>query len=766
MPAAADTRADIRLPAEDFREAVVDLAAIFHVSIGGTDPALCGRRAPALSGRLSAREAYARLFAGSACMAVPVGDGLFRIVPVPPRPAASPPPAPPAVSEVVVTGYRRALKIGQVPGAVSVASPARLARYPDDLASALRRIPGFTETNLGPGRDKIMLRGQSDGVFTGRTQTGVALYLDDTPISYDAPDPDLLLTDMERVEVLEGPQGALYGAGSISGVVRLVTRPADKNRYVQGIAVSGALTRHGGPSARAEAMVNLPLLPGKAGLRLVAYDDQAAGFVDDTAIGKRDINHTNRVGARLAVTADPAPGWQASVLVAGQSIDTANSQYVGGDIGPFTRAVPVAEAHDNDFGDTAFGLTGTVGGLALKISLNHLHHHWDSVYDATPIAAAAGLPAGTAIRYSDRSQVELDTHEVSLASPPDGRVRWLAGLYGASSLETDTPDLVAAAGGTTVFAERRFDSVHSRALFAELDYDLTSRLVLSAGLRLAADRHTTTSRRQSLTGAGAVDAATTSGHVSHSLSAVYRFGNRLTAYVQAAEGYRNGGVNTTWLGSQAAGPESYGGDELNTYEAGLRWTGDGRREAQLAFSHTLWRNIQSDQLQASGLPVTVNVGDAVVSNLEGHVRWPVTGGVAVESALQWTFPRLTRANPAFAMTDDAGLPYVSGIGGTFAVDWDGHAGPLPARAGAELTYVSRSHLNFGQLQAVTMNGVARLDLSAAIRFRAGELGLRLDNALDTQGNSFAYGNPFSLASVRQSTPLRPRTLWLSWKTGY
>ncbi|MFH7396949.1 TonB-dependent receptor plug domain-containing protein, partial [Pseudomonas syringae group genomosp. 7] len=85
------------------------------------------------------------------------------------------------------------------------------------LADIGFQVAGLTTTNLGPGRDKILLRGLSDGAFTGQTQSIVALYLDEVPITYNAPDPDLRLADLERVEVMRGPQGTLYGGGTIGG---------------------------------------------------------------------------------------------------------------------------------------------------------------------------------------------------------------------------------------------------------------------------------------------------------------------------------------------------------------------------------------------------------------------------------------------------------------------------------------------------------------------------------------------------------------------
>src|SRR5213076_1146627 len=95
--------------------------------------------------------------------------------------------------------------------------------------------------------------------FTGRTQSTVGLYLDDVPITYNAPDPDLRLADVEQVEVLRGPQGTLYGSGSIGGIVRIVTAKPDPADFASSATVEAAGTRHGAGSGGVEGMVNMPL---------------------------------------------------------------------------------------------------------------------------------------------------------------------------------------------------------------------------------------------------------------------------------------------------------------------------------------------------------------------------------------------------------------------------------------------------------------------------------------------------------------------------
>src|SRR5213076_1924602 len=183
--------------------------------------------------------------------------------------------------------------------------------------------------------------------FTGRTQSTVGLYLDDVPITYNAPDPDLRLADIERVEVLRGPQGTLYGSGSIGGIVRIATAKPDPSGFAAAAGAEAMINEHNDRSFGGEAMLNLPLAHGRAAVRAVAYLDELAGYLDNPVLRGEDTNRGRRSGVRLAaVTALPG-GWQAQAGLTRQAIETDDSQYVTGD--RLSRDTRIREPHDNDF---------------------------------------------------------------------------------------------------------------------------------------------------------------------------------------------------------------------------------------------------------------------------------------------------------------------------------------------------------------------------------------------------------------------------------
>ncbi len=770
-PAVAAETFQLDLPAQSPATAVTAIATAMRISVGGVSPDLCGAKVPPIIGRFTPQAALAAALGNGRCTFDRVDDKTFRIrlrpVPSPPAPRQSgPPPPATAPTTVLVTARRRIEPLTSARADVSVISGDALGDDDLSLQAVARQSAGMTVTNLGPGRDKIFLRGQSDGILTGRTQSTVGLYLDDLPITFNAPDPDLELVDMKRVEVLQGPQGALYGQGSISGIVRLVTNPADPTRVSGNIEAGAGVARSTDTSTNLSSVLNLPLLSHQAALRLVAYRDEVGGYINDIGLPRDKINRTMRYGGRAAFRWIVAPAWTLDLGYATQEIATRNSQYVDGNRGAFTRDLHIAEPHDNDFSDVSGTLTGAFPAGLLKLSVSRLDHRVVSTYDATglgaPIAQATDL-----FSYNEDQHFGIWALEVTFVSRRQDRFEWLAGAFAAESEETFAPQLRDLSSNTTAYAEWRHDRVTSLAGFGELTYHLTSRLTLTTGARLSYTGHNTNSLhvlptlalhlpRQSLADT----------HVSPELSIQYRLDNGLLIYAQSAEGYRDAGFNTTYLASPAT-PAQYQGDDLDNYEIGARFhTPDDRFGLSAAAFSTVWRNIQSDQFQSSGLPVTVNIGNGTVKGLDFDADWAFAPNLRLHAVGQLSDASVNHATANYLTDEAAGLPFIAPESVDLAIHWNRPVGQAQVHAVADIAFRSVTHLNFGRFQNVTMDGYATLNLATEIRLKSTTVSLRIDNAGDITGNSFAYGNPFSLKSTPQITPNRPRTFWAMIKKSF
>jgi iron complex outermembrane receptor protein len=762
------------LPAEPLAAALIRFAVQGGVSVGGLPSRGCDGRSRAVSGAMTPAQALAALLPPG-CGFELVDARSFRVVGRP-MPAASdlragrgePDPAAPAprLDELVVTAEKRPELLTRSASAVSVLSARDVTSLGgktfEDVAS---QVVGVAVTNLGSGRNKIFVRGLSDGSFTGKTQSTVGLYLDDVPITYNAPDPDLRLADIDRVEVLRGPQGTLYGAGSMGGIVRIVTARPDVSGYAGDISIEGMATQHGSPSYGLDAMANLPLAQGRAAIRAVAYSDERGGYIDNPVLGLKNVNYSRRYGGRIAGLADLPDGWTVEAGVAHQSIATADAQYTQGTDGPLTREASVREPHDNHFSEVSATAAHVGAAADLKVSSAFIDHGINTRYDATGAFQAAG-GSRIAGAFDEDKHIKLWATEGLVSSTAPGPVRWLAGAFVSYTDEMDAAFLVTVKpkGEAARSIYRRRDELTEAAVYGEAAYDFTPRLTVTVGARWFVTRVDTR--------AGDFDIATaplpaehrslTDTGVAPKLRLSFAATPDLVIYGQIQEGYRAGGFNIPAAAGGATFERlssQFRPDHLWNYElgAGLPLF-DHTLTLRGALFHADWRGLQTDQRLASGLPMTVNIGDGSNTGIEAEAAWRPDDRLQVRANFLLEDPQITRAANVFPARRDIGLPGVPRAMGGADVRYRWRIGPFDAETSAQISYVGRSFLTFDGGTGNAMGGYASARVAAALSRAAWRLTAYVDNVGDERGNTFAFGNPFSRARFTQATPLRPRTV--------
>ena len=763
------------LPPAPSAEALLRFAAQAGVSIGG-DLRSCGPALKGLRGRMEPTVALRRLLAKAPCEALEVAPGAFRISAkrLPPR-ATAPRErlagaSQSAVSEVIVTAARRRTALDRYAGAAEVAEGGELTSAGRvDLDSLAGAIPMLAVTNLGPGRDKFFLRGVSDGVFTGASVPTVATYLDDLPLTYNAPDPDLKLVDVERVEVVAGPQGALYGAGAIGGVLRIISRRPDLERSSGEMAGEVSSTAHGGIGRDVEGSVNMPLAPGRLALRASAYGEDDAGWLDSPKAGRSDSNGTVRFGSRAALLWRASKDWVVQLSAAGQSLKNADSQYVLAGQPELVRSAAVQEPHDNDFATVSLDVTGDLPLGRLKLAVAHVTHHASTRYDASDVRAAFGAdPAGAPAAYDETNQRGLTFGEASLASSEGGRSTWLAGIFVASSDDAAHDRLGVLGAPLALYDEARADAADEQALYAEYGRRIGRRLTVRVGARLS---HATLAVRSQVTEpALTLQARNFTGTTSTlrllpRLAIEFEATPRLFLYFDATDGYRPAGLNTAGPLSQTfdapgAPTRNVRSDVARSYELGARWTASPRFRLSSSLFYTDWLGVRSDQYTTFGLPYTVNVGDARIDGGTLALDWSAGGGVEVRGSAFAAEPQLTTdRNLSFLSRSDAGLPGVSGLGAALNVGWTRRFGSgVEARVGLRADYVGRSTITFDAATKGAFGDYVEGGVSAELRRGALNFSLLVQNLMDQRADTFAFGNPFSFPQQRQLTPLRPRTV--------
>lgn len=788
---AADSRLRIQIPPRSYADALIDLGLQANVSVLGTASCGAGGRAE-LSGRYTLEEALSRLLAGAPCRYRVVDSRTVRISPAPvvlklPPDPREPPRAPGLVAEVLVTATKRPAAPGRLPAGVSAIPREQIqATRATNVSQTIGQLAGVLSTNLGPGRDKLLIRGLSDGAFTGRTRATVATYLDDAPVNVNAPDPDLRLVDIERIEVVRGPQGALYGSGSIAGIYKIVTAKPDLQRFETGGSASVATTAGGDASHEIDGYANLPLVQGRIGLRLAAYRDVQGGYLDDLNLRVTNVDQTRRDGGRLAVRIQFDDHWRIDALAASQHLRSNDTQYVtrlmagelprlpampdegGGPIGaPDDRGDRIRETHNNDFSYAGVSLHGAYGWGSLTSTTTYVHHVFSSQYDAT--AARVNFPASTAQLgvYGESTRSNMLVQELVVRSETSGRLDWLVGVYGARTVarSPSTLEFLSPGQASVVYSENRKDRLTEYAVYGEGSYDLGGGWTVSLGARLFQSRvHTTADLDISPPfAARAFDDARTFNGFSPKLSVQYEFASGDLVYALISEGYRPGGFNSSGFREIAAGRVTYRPDRLRNYEVGLKFRRlDDRLSVRTAAYFDDWVNIQTDRYRPSGLAYTSNIADARVLGLEAEVAYDFGFGLSLRANGLITDSETRHPNADIIEGVGDALPLVPrSTGGLLAIYEHALGSDLTLRLVAETNYVGRSRLTFTNPQRSTDDYI-QARLAAELERGDWRVMAFVTNPINDAADTFAYGNPFSFTDVniRQVTPQRPRTFGL------
>lgn len=758
----------LQIAAKPVHAALIDFALQAELSLGG-DLDACRGQAPALTGRLSVKAALDRLLAGSGCdyQQPDPRTVIIRRLAAPMRsPKSTPAIAPLGLGEVVITAQRYPNLPGRTPYAISVVSGGALEREAvTSLYDLSGQVAGMTVTNLGPGRDKVLLRGLSDGAFTGQTQSMVALYLDDVPITYNAPDPDLRLADVERVEIMRGPQGTLYGGGSLGGVMRIATRKPDLDRYQASVLAGVGWTQGGGRNNEVEAMANLPLVHGKVALRGVVYREAQDGYIANPTLGLRHANGSTRAGVRASLRAALTPSWTMTLGLTHQSINNKDTQYGLRRLGPKERDTAVREPHDNDFDHVSLTVTGEGDWGRVTGSVSQLSHHFDSRYDASSAATLYGLPAAPTAFDEDKG-IDLTVAEVTYATPSEHRLHGLVGAFASTgSIRLNTSLHALPAGSTIAYAERRRDEIREIALYGEATFDATSRLSATAGLRWFDFRFDTNSMVTQPSGQRQMAQSADAAGLSPKFLVSYDARPGLLLYAQAAEGYRPGGFNTAGrIGQVFDAPETpprrYKADELWNYEFGVKLRAfDDRLQGRAAVFYATWESVQSDQYLANGTAYTANIGNGDNRGFEAEAAFRVSERLDLRAAALLNDPEVTKLNAAFSTRKDASLPGVARASASLGFDYhrDLEMGPT-LRLQGQASYVGPSYLTFDADKAHEMGEYLGLRGVASLTTPGWTLAATVDNPLNNHANSFSFGNPFLITRDQIVTPPRPRTV--------
>ena len=358
------------------------------------------------------------------------------------------------------------------------------------FSDLIKYLPNVTFAANGPGQGNIYMRGLSTGFLGNQSSAtiapfpNVAVYLDDQSMQFPARNLDIYMVDMERVEVLEGPQGTLFGGGAEAGAVRYITNKPNLDKVSGSAEASTSVTAGGAPNNSANAVLNLPIIPGTFALRGVIYNDHQGGYIDNVpstftrqptdgggvmapyiaaggtsvfnnySVAQNNWNPVDTQGARLSGLWQINDNWNLLIAESYQNLDAKgqSSTYPVGSDGQtlgtnqITAFVP---AWNNDhYTNSAWTLNGQVGDLSLVYTGGFTNRHISEQQDYTNYSRSAGgmyysctgtsaglSSAGKPICYSpvgywnDQVASTHQSHELRLSTPEDYRMRFTGGVY-------------------------------------------------------------------------------------------------------------------------------------------------------------------------------------------------------------------------------------------------------------------------------------------------------------------------------------------------
>lgn len=692
-----------------------------------------------------------------------------------------------ALEEIVVTATRRSESIQNVPMSISAVSQADLEKAGATRASdVVHMVPGLSYTENSVGQAVLAIRGIQTSAVSGNVQQPVAIYYDDVPVldlTIPWTVPQLQLFDVNHVEVLRGPQGTLFGAGALSGALRVITNKPDLSEYHAAIESSATTTDGGGVGGSVNVMLNAPLIRDQLAVRAVGYYDHIAGWIDNPTRNDTRTNRADVSGGRLEAKWKPEDDLEILATYAQEVTRPHDSSFV-----PYGSGGDVADNRIRNYNtDNSkilnLGVTYSLPWATLTSSSSYIRRNATSSLDFSGTAnLLTGLttvaPIIDAFRTSDFLQ------EVRLASSQDRRFKWLVGGF-VENYHFNLCENILQAGasglgfGDTDYLENLciHTKVADQAGFAELSYDLVPGLTLTAG-----GRYSRYSIKSSSDGALAgtdlfdgppsnITRTTKNSAVTPKVSLSYKFTEDAMVYTLANKGYRTGNsnlVSTVDPFTGASLPTHYDPDELWNYEVGSKLAFfDRRLRIDADVFYIDWKKIQLQvRAPVSGIPYTDNAGTATSKGVEFQVVGKPTKSTEVGSSLAYTNAKLISVSPGVtARVGDqlpGSAPFTAYLYGQYEFPVFSDAN-LSLRADYSFTGREYSDLNNkDNPDALTYGNYSSFGAQATLNLRRYEVGLFASNIANSRKRVAARAMFPELAEVLQ-TPrmigLRVRTEW-------
>lgn len=722
-------------------------------------------------------------------------------------PKQSPQPVDPTPQNIVVTAMKRPSLILQTPGTINVVTRDQIAtRNLTELRDLARVSPSLTVVDSRNGEQRIAIRG-----IYGTGEATVGVYFGETPVSGPSgttldpsgTTPDIELADIDRVELLSGPQGTLYGASSMGGTLRLLFRQPDMSNPSGSITMGGVIAQGGDPGGDITSVMNAPLVSNKLAIRTVIYRRASSSYIDKPALGLTNVGRVERKGER--VTLAWAPSDTTKVTGTFFSHRLALNDSLSWEMGDkrYQNDDPVRTPYSSKLRLGNVTVESQLGDIDLLATGSH--YQWDLLRQndfTTVLGQQRNSPAGCA-RFFDLPQgamcgpqamsdyaqfvdsrlpgmlyqpmsVRSSSGEIRLQSHTGSASEWSIGAFFENRSDNADSYTVRADQGTGEpvlpldITGLRFiqTSLEQRALFGEYRLPLSDRLKFTAGIRRFFYKRTASGSvavPNVITGTGDIAKgvfSTRQNGTSLKFELTWDNDRNLFTYLRALQGFRPGGVNIT--PGLTPDEQVYHSDSLWSYEAGAKLRASNGNDIEISIYHVDWANM----IYYTGSPngaffYNANVGSVDVNGLEARFNLVVDPLWSFQGRLSYTYAQLADSG-ATALGAQPGdrLPDVTPFSYSLGTVWknaisDGIYGIFQLNANGISGSQSQFNNSFAYYEK--LKGHVLFDASAAIEHGQWNLGLGVQNIFNAIG---ATRISSTSASQRQVYGGRPRSYYL------
>ena len=787
------------LPRQPLADSLRAIGSQTHTNILFDPPLVAGREAPALKADMTPQQALSRLLSGTgiefdylsettvvlaAQSALGAGSGTMNglkvsaghavgVAAMDRRASSADAVAP---EEVLVTAQKKDERLQDVPVPMTVIDAQSLTSNNQfHLQDYYASVPGLTLAQDSRGAPSISIRGVTTGVAVTST-TGITI--DDVPFGASSvspafnPAPDVDPNDLARIEVLRGPQGTLYGASSLGGLVKYVTIEPSTAGF-SGLFQVGTEGVHNGDGAgyAASGAVNMPLTD-TAAIRMSGFAHQDPGYIDNVLTGQQGVNKSRTDGGRLSTLWRPSAAFMLKVSALFQDSRSDGSSQV--EIAPQFADLQQSflkgfGGYDRKIQAYSANLSGKIGRAELTSLTGYSKSDVSGSFDETYYlgSEADHLYHIGGVGFPEHNITQKLSQELRLSVPLTQWVDWLLGaFYTHEKTQADAgqvlEDPVTFERGPEVLSQQLGTKYQEYAAFTDLTFKLSDAFDIQLGGREGRNRQTFDAMATYPYPPGETSALifpethSNDNSFTYLFTPRYRFGPNLMTYARIASGYQPGGSN---VGSSAVVPGTFAPDKTHNYEVGAKGEFlDRRLSLDASVFHILWHDIQLLASSTLAYSYVINGSRAKSDGVELSLTAKPLSGLTMSGWAVWNEAEVTEPLPGGCCAGDR-LPYSSRFSGYASATQE-----VPLWADVRgfvtgsLSYVGSREAEFSSPRQ-TLPAYAKTDIQIGMHSEQWQETVFVTNVTDRRGYLEVQG-AFPFFHI-----IQPRTMGLnvSWK---